>query len=1732
MTGRLSLTEVAAELQQVIGPNRQQRTPENNAKLQRVFDVRIIPFLRPAIERGGLNEGDTGVLMKLVAILRSRLSRIQLTQLLFTLIPLFPAIRFESCREKASLLCIGLAQDLALQGKAMLLFKTFDTILASLAEGVLSGYPFQVSIGAVAEEVEASVFSVTSAGTVDKFLPTLLRSVAVLSPHVFSCWLHDSTLRKAVFFCRVAAGSPEVRIACLGLIKTLVSRTGGELMLDGPANGSRTHPLANAAFLCLHALCMRRQVPAEFYLLRVEKPVEDAPLLFPAEELDIAQDVLRACLAQDDWIDVALPGTVEVLVQAVRHTVPDLCDQHPIRDSYSTVLLDVFTRFAAKGKIRLELQGSNDMVRNVVAIYYITYYCNMAETVRRQCLHIIVSALTNIRMAVRDVMAHQDIFATAGELLNSAEPPAKKRRLQEAENIRGNNKDDYAGFGVLLAMLHGDTHTDSLDTTVPTKNANALDSVALLYSLRRYFGDQCPVRCALSSAILIEVEKTRTDATEGDTEENLDLSAWLSAVYPKLLTALTKQCKVEAKQGVSKRRPWNFDTTVAVCHTLVEMCDYETRTGAVIASPSTRSTDLPGAACCRLTTYAIEFYIYIVHHKQHSSYPKDEVVRQIRSLLDDMTSGVQRRCIATSDVLLAYEAGLNERHCLTDVFLEGLIGFLKVACVNAGQREQIAEWVRRLVVIEADGAAFRSLALVLKGLYTFYESTESQGSTANQLCLSGASAPDTTPTPARSTPYYNSFLNGTTQRTPFFTTRKAHPKRDPQEDSPSFFDMTYWLPVLEANGSFREGTPEYLAFFNVLVELSGDELGADAPRAILTKMFDVKSDPRRTSLGLLMHQNEQVRAEAETVMFTLVKRDGQDADRIREHEEEHAGPTLGMVHNFFLTVLQRLFLGDRQAAQLTALMSSATQRWKMGEPLPPMSMQGVVGGKSGIHLLFEHFDFVRRKQNRELDESLTLLLCGMARAMDTADTGLCVVVETLLSVLVPDVQSQEASQNKPQNRPQNCAISFILARQELKHIEQRSRSSLVTLLSKSSIFDQLIAELQCCIASSNFSSETAPLFTVVADYVDCDIEGFVLDHLPVLVSHILQHAGESSGVKNMLSVLVRSVTSLDPSRLSAAGLSLVVFNEAALDVPGMITEVLLVSVEPLLTAVFLKSETVAERQGGYDTSVASVCDTLCEGPMWADYFTTVVAQLHLLNENARNMVVSAIPPKSAFIAHTIIQNTGRQRSKMQWRLAVQRARRALIMLAICHNAAREHSEGRALTPYPVSATALTFEERSDLAKERVGDAFFHILDSVCERLTGSTVSIDQKDRTKRVHTADQNVTIITSRDALDMLFQGLRVVRGLIMLLGVHISKFANKLTPTLNFHFLRLNTRFIDSTSRRLLGMHLGDTWIEYFSVLAEDALVDNLDAFIVEALCLRVVSEAHSIKIVSLLFARTKMHKKKWISVVHFLPFSSKSFAPLIEQITTHLNVQDRHAQNSREGFLERLKEIHQGLCSNSKECRNLSLGNFTEYCESNWALLHECLSVKEVPEVIWKMVQTLLKMSRDWDADTEMHSKVLKSIGLVGAVDPIKMKCVRSSCDTSLEDLDDESFCIRLINDYLLQTLQIPYSAGGKTQAHDKAAYAIQELFKFLKEKTASRMPLSTTKGKTPGIHEQWWSRIKEEGKAKLAPYLDTKYHVVVTQARDAKTLEFSAGMFTSLFLAFNFEDIHPFFFSSAL
>ena len=997
-----------------------------------------------------------------------------------------------------------------------------------------------------------------------------------------------------------------------------------------------------------------------------------------------------------------------------------------------------------------------------------------------------------------------------------------------------------------------------------------------------------------------------------------------------------------------------------------------------------------------------------------------------------------------------------------------------------------------------------------------------------------------------SVPYYNRYhpSGGAPVPPPAATPGKRgrQASSSPPPLAEGFFDFDVWLRVLGEGGLLPplaqvldvEATAasevsarlaaDVLSVLAAMITLSGDEIHAPGIADVIRLVYHLGVGPYYH--GLLDSPSECVQCAVRDVMCSLIKRDAEDNKRIRLSADSSGEPTPaaatartsgGTAAGPFLTLLQVVQLPPATLASLTEAAGGgppAAKRARDGAApaTPPVALQ------SGLHLLLQHLRVLERKEGGALTDVVVMVVAAVARTVAVEDSGVGLVVEILLHLLRLDAGGGPApAGGSSGSAGGGGSIATVIARQELRSMEARFNLGLHAMLRQHPhLFALLLSELDDY--NNNRIPAAGSLLVVVADHIDCDVETFVADNVSMLISYVIR-TPEVGEPQARISGIVKCILELGPERLQKQyGVRVHAEQGQTLMVQMLISELIVVNLDTLLAAIFLDTRTRAE---GYASDLLPVSGAaqpnLCDGPAWCEYFERVAAQLGFL-QNAMHeggdivAKVFGVSVKVQQLTREIVEYPG---TCPVFTLGLQRVKRALMMLHLCYQASDKYYGGSTTSPFPQHPDAESHKERLLGVAAQIDGSIFHTLDHVGDLLTAMAAQPPDADSEGGV--AERAVAAAAARQEMmhKNLCKGLKVLRGLILLLGENTVKYANKFTPSLNFEFLGLGSRFGgNERDKREVVRLLGDTWVSYIMNLSEETIVQFLDAFVVEAVSLKEVSELQALRLLALLFAKTKESARKWAAVTHFLPLSSPRFSLLVAEIKQHVGHARGAAEekSKRESLVECLSEIHEGMRSYSKECRNVSLNSLIDYCTTNWQDVLDLLAEKEMPDIVLRIVQTLLKMSREWTMDTRMHSKVLTSLGLFGALDPNSMKSVRSSTDSSLEDLSDDEFAIRLINDFLLKTLQLPWSTG-RLQAHDKAAYAIQELFNFLKERSAANGAQCSTRdraGMPPESKYPWWGKISEEGRSILVPYLGTHYKIVVTMPRNAQEVEYVHGM----------------------
>eukprot|EP01063_Lacrimia_lanifica_P002936 TRINITY_DN11593_c0_g2_i1.p1 TRINITY_DN11593_c0_g2~~TRINITY_DN11593_c0_g2_i1.p1 ORF type:complete len:1830 (+),score=761.08 TRINITY_DN11593_c0_g2_i1:514-5490(+) len=433
------------------------------------------------------------------------------------------------------------------------------------------------------------------------------------------------------------------------------------------------------------------------------------------------------------------------------------------------------------------------------------------------------------------------------------------------------------------------------------------------------------------------------------------------------------------------------------------------------------------------------------------------------------------------------------------------------------------------------------------------------------------------------------------------------------------------------------------------------------------------------------------------------------------------------------------------------------------------------------------------------------------------------------------------------------------------------------------------------------------------------------------------------------------------------------------------------------------------------------------------------------------------------------------------------------MYHVMHVVSKEAAEGKADDIIPPAPNCVPAAARDAGARERIAGCVYSIFDTVGELLAPG----DGK--------------------GVEAMLLGLTIVRGVIVLLGPAVAGCTAKITPTLTFNAHYSERAGAGGVDARL-GRLLASTWETYIRELPAEIIEKALDAFVVEAVCMAKVSDECAASLLSDLFK--KMPKKAaWGNVKHFIPA-----APTYGAIRTAIGGPGKKAAEA-EAWDSGMPALLSGLTSLSRECRRVSLQALESLLGSHRAAVAaRCTSARSTDELdplLRRVVYALLRITRDWDADGAMRGSAMACLGLIGAVDPTKVggdgeaeedpdrKGSLAPLDPlafTVEDLDDDAFAVRLINAFLFKTLRLQ-----KTSAHDKAAYAIQELFKLLKQRSRSRhRPQEHASARDEVRHYPWWQLLAPEAKELLAPYLDTRYVTHITHTRDAKQVEYVPGM----------------------
>eukprot|EP00755_Sulcionema_specki_P012640 Sspe_Gene.51922::Locus_28796_Transcript_1_1_Confidence_1.000_Length_5944::g.51922::m.51922/K06640/ATR; serine/threonine-protein kinase ATR len=534
-----------------------------------------------------------------------------------------------------------------------------------------------------------------------------------------------------------------------------------------------------------------------------------------------------------------------------------------------------------------------------------------------------------------------------------------------------------------------------------------------------------------------------------------------------------------------------------------------------------------------------------------------------------------------------------------------------------------------------------------------------------------------------------------------------------------------------------------------------------------------------------------------------------------------------------------------------------------------------------------------------------------------------------------------------------------------------------------------------------------------------------------------------------ISLIADCLREADDTKLTS-----ILSREALSDKNKMVSEMFLVYAQPIISAVLLSTS----------------------GGSWGQYFEEVQRQLRFVHDSSRGQYPKVLQLKSPGLVRDIVDWVGRC---PDFDMAIAKASQALDMLHACIVAANDYITGKSPHAIPTNPTAIPPRQRRKWAKELVGGAFFMIFDHIEKEFLSSSSPSD--------------ITL------------GVRTARGLVRLLGSESQRFTNKITPCLNL-WLQM------SAKAEGIGELVCDVFDTYLDELPDEFLLQELASFVIEVVGCSRVSEQRAARLLMKLHGKTA--QGRWGDVRYLLPCSD-AFAPLVNRIGT--------ADDA--SLADKLERVLVGLQSLSKECRRVNLVALLELLKDQRERVFDYydnqLTTKQptgtanakVP-VMARVVHRLLTMlAKDRTLDRELPSLIMSCLGAIAAVDPARIQTQYSpTANTILADIDDQQFAVTLINNFLLKTLQMPSSHPGHAPAHDKAAYAIQEIFRLLLSE--SRRVLGRTEGAEPLIDEvksyEWWHTINEEGKKKLSAYLDTKYTTVVTRERNSKEVEYSRGM----------------------
>ena len=490
----------------------------------------------------------------------------------------------------------------------------------------------------------------------------------------------------------------------------------------------------------------------------------------------------------------------------------------------------------------------------------------------------------------------------------------------------------------------------------------------------------------------------------------------------------------------------------------------------------------------------------------------------------------------------------------------------------------------------------------------------------------------------------------------------------------------------------------------------------------------------------------------------------------------------------------------------------------------------------------------------------------------------------------------------------------MLVQQELQQMESRLGTSLCELLKRfPDLFEPLLNELPSY--NKNRKQTAAPLLYAIADYVDHDVEGFIAELLPSLIAWLIRIDSQPDNTTNPIQRIAQvcnCLKELDSAKLVSVGITAKTW-----DTKTILGEILLVHAQPILASVLLDTE----------------------GSSWTEYFKAVKRQLAFIDEHGRGFYSETIKQCGANLVSDLVISTGKN---PDFEIACSKASRALQMYHVCFESARDNFEGKNQSPIPNAPNSKSESVRLKGARDKLGHSFFSILDSI-----GEWVGVGAaKERTYN----PSSVSL------------GIRVMHGIVLLLGPTASNYTSKLNPTLNM-CLQMTNIGPD------VGDLLVDTWGSYIDELNSQTISNSLDTFVIEVVGLARVSRRRSAELLIKLFDKTSSkNMAEWEKVHHLIPTTGE-YDDILNAMATDSGIT---LEGSLPGILN-------GLRSVSKECRSATLLALCNKLRSHRS------EVTPTREEYLKLIHCLLKMSRDWDGDSTIHNNIMYSLGMLGAIQP---------------------------------------------------------------------------------------------------------------------------------------------------